>query len=191
MTITYNRSLANAVKLILKPLIRLMIKHGITARMFADISREAFVEVTRESYAIPDKKLTAARIAVLTGLSRKEVKRIEDNLVGQSMSQLNRASRVLEGWTSDSEFLTTGKNPRSLPIFGDVGSFSALTARYSDDVTAGAIRDELLRVGAIEITSRNTVRLLTASPIDHDEIQKLEKIASRVSNYMSSAFMGL
>jgi len=155
--------LSRAVKSVLRPLIRVLIKNEMTVGDFSELARETYVEVAQEHFAIPGKNLTAARVAVLTGLSRKEVMRLNKKTEDDSLKKhpsANRAQRVIDGWLGDREFLTTKNTPRVLPMFGESPSFSALVSRYSGDVTAGAIRDELIRIGAVEIDHRSRIRLV-------------------------------
>ncbi|MDH5378007.1 MAG: DUF6502 family protein, partial [Gammaproteobacteria bacterium] len=64
---------------------------------------------------------------------------------------INRAVRVVNGWLNDDEFSRENQEePLSLEIQGEHGSFSALVKRYSGDITAGAVLDELVRVGLVE-----------------------------------------
>jgi hypothetical protein len=93
----------------------------------------------------------------MTGLSRKEVARLAKEggklaRIGQQ-AELNRVGRVLQGWYTDSEF--TG--PYGVPLdlkFDDIPrkpSFTELVRRYSGDMPARAMLDELLRVGAARL----------------------------------------
>jgi len=182
--------LGRTVKLIVKPLIRVLIKNEMTAGDFTELAREAYVEVAQEHFSIPGKTLTAARISVLTGLSRKEVMRLNKKTEDSSLQKqpsLNRAQRVINGWLSDQEFVTTKNNPRVLPMFGKSQSFSALVGKYSGDVTAGAIRDELLRIGAVEVDSRNRIRLISIGFVpSKNEIAKIKLMGTGVSDMLNT-----
>jgi len=182
--------LSRTVKLVLKPLIRVLIKNEMTAGNFSELAREAYVEVAQEHFAIPGKTLTAARIAVLTGLSRKEVMRLNkktEDLSLQKQSAPNRAHRVINGWLKDREFLTTKNSPRVLPMFGESQSFSALVGKYSGDVTAGAIRDELLRIGAVEVDKKNRIRLVSIGFVpSKNEIAKIKLMGTGVSDMLNT-----
>jgi len=186
-----NKVLCGAVKSILKPLVRVLIKNEMTVSDFSEIVREAYVEVAQEHFAIPDKKLTAARIAVLTGLSRKEVMRLNKksgNHALKKQSSPNRAQRVIHGWLGDREFLTKKNTPRVLPMFGESQSFTALVSRYSGDVTAGAIRDELLRSGAVEVDHKSRIRLVKIGFVpSKDELEKIKLMATGASDMLHTA----
>jgi hypothetical protein len=95
-------------------------------------------------------------------LSRKEVVRLT-NLQSdeplETKGPLNRASRVISGWLRDPDFLSEDNEPKVLTLRGGVSSFEELVARYSGDITARAILDELIRVGAVEKLDKQNVRL--------------------------------
>ena len=61
-----------------------------------------------------------------------------------------------------------------LPLHGDTASFSALVARYSGDITLGAILDELIRIGVVSRDSRDRVHLESLGYIpQEDELEKI------------------
>jgi len=136
---------------VLRPLVRILLKNGISHAEFSEIGRRAFVEVGFSDFDIDRRKQTVSRVAVLTGLSRKEVLRIKLLESGSPLpgnGPLNRATRVINGWLRDSEFWSPDGRPLNLPLHGETASFAALVKRYSGDITAGAILDELVRAGA-------------------------------------------
>src|SRR5688572_15970072 len=95
--------LATALRHLLRPLVRVMLRHGMAYGDLADIVKSVYVEVARDDFALPDRRNTDSRIAILTGLTRKEVKLIGeathgDAGNGERHSNSNRATRVLSGW---------------------------------------------------------------------------------------------
>lgn len=149
---------------ILSPLIRIMLKHGVSCKEFEEIVRELYVKIGYDDFTIQGRKQTVSRVAVLTGLSRKEVFRIKmllESEVEPDKGPLNRAARVISGWISDKEFVDDQGKPKDLPPYGEHASFAQLVKRYSGDITAGAIIDELLRVGAITKLDNDDLHLNT------------------------------
>lgn len=174
MTTRLNSALAKAVRRILHPLVRVLLRHGVGFDAFADLAKRVYVEVARADFQIPGKKQTTSRISVLTGLTRKEVQRLSDNgasVDGEIEGRYNRAARVIAGWVRDANFCDAQGNPLPLPQEGSKPSFAALVREYSGDMPARAVLDELLRVGAVERDGEG-IRLVThvyvphASPVD-------------------------
>ena len=65
---------------ILRSLIRMMIKHGVMHREFVELTKEIYVEIASSDYGLRGRPTNAARMALLTGLDRKEVRRIRKKL---------------------------------------------------------------------------------------------------------------
>lgn len=168
---THRRILAAAVRQMLRPLVRMLLRSGIPYGLFADIARQAYVEVASKEFDIPGRKQTVSRVAVITGLTRKEVARIRELAqvdAAEIPDRYNRAARVISGWVRDARFIDKRGNPVALPIEGAGPTFSALVKEYSGDVPARAILDELVNVGVVERRADGRIRLLTRAYVPRD-----------------------
>ena len=153
MTTTNTNPLHKALYRILRPLARLLLRNGIPFSEFADLVKRAYVEAALEDFTDGRRKPTDSRAAVMTGLTRKEVKRQRDLLAGEhsgseGRSHANRASRVVSGWVRDIAFQSADGQPAMLPFEGE-GSFTDLVRKYSGDMPPRAVLDELFRVGVV------------------------------------------
>ncbi len=156
------RSLQAAVARLLKPLVRMMLRHGVPFGAFMDVARRVYVDVAMEEFTIPGRKPTISRASVITGLSRKEILRVRrlPPLSDEGVStSYNRATRVIGGWVRDEAFAEKPGVPAALPMEGRGRSFTRLVRKYSGDVPPRAILDELLRVGAVEREAKGRIRL--------------------------------
>lgn len=157
-----------AVLRILKPLVRILLRHGISYNTFADLAKWAYIEVAAREFGIEGRKQTTSRVSILTGLTRKEVKRVrqlehpEDQA---SAEKYNRAARIITAWQREAEFLEPDGQPKILPLTGEISSFAELVRRFSGDVPTRAIKDELLRVRAVEELPDGRLRLLARAYI--------------------------
>ncbi|MGI9303756.1 MAG: DUF6502 family protein [Gammaproteobacteria bacterium] len=158
---SHSRVLAAAIFRLLKPLARILLRRGISFGAFIDIAKRAYVDVAEREFTVEKRKQTISRIAVLTGLHRKEVARVQ-KLPPIEESELderyNRAARVISGWLRDPAFLDHKGDPDTLEFEGE-NSFSELVKLYSGDMPPRAVADELIRVGAVELTRHNELRL--------------------------------
>ena len=121
---------------ILRPLVRILIRQGIGHRTLEDYVREAYVLEGEDALIAKGSKATISSIAVLTGLSRKEVRRIKDSPNqgdGDDNAQRHRIVRLLGAWSNEINYSVNG-HPRALPISGE-GSFAELVKRFSGDMT--------------------------------------------------------
>ncbi len=143
---------ASVLKL-LRPLVRVLLNHGVSHSALAEISRRAYVEEGFAHMARGGKRPTVSGVAALTGLSRKEVKRLNETGVDTlniAAQKRNRAIRVLGGWMNDPDFLVDGE-PAELTLRGDSGSFAELVKRYSGDVIPAAMLSLLEESGNIRL----------------------------------------
>lgn len=148
---------------VLRPLIRLLLRHGLSSQEFTEISRWLYVDLAMEEneFHLAHRKPTKSRAAVLTGLSRKEVMRLREASTpeeNESIKSYNRAARVLTGWTGDPMFMS-GNSPRVLSIIGKSPSFKDLVKQHSGDMPYRAVLDELEHCGVVEIIDDDHVKL--------------------------------
>jgi len=180
----------------LRPLIRLLIRHEFTHEDLTALIRQTYVEVAYDHFSIPDSEMTISRVAVLTGLSRKEVVRLRDGLNNnEALLKLkpNRAQRVVHGWLSDPEFLDEQSNPLDLPLSNKKNgvqhaSFLALVKRYSGDITTGAVLEELNLVGVTNQPDEHTVQLINSAYVPRsDELEQIRVVATSVADLFNTA----
>lgn len=153
--------LAIALRHLLRPLVRLMLRHGMSYGDFADIAKATYAESAREDFALPGKKKTTdSRVAILTGLTRKDVKALREAAAGEHYTNANRATRVLSGWFQDPDFTGEDGEPRVLDMEG-VFSFSELVRRYSGDIPPRALLEELQRVNAVKLDGKKRIQVLS------------------------------
>jgi hypothetical protein len=146
----------NAVFACLLPVARLLLRAGITYRQFDSVAKRAFVSEALAESDSRGRRTNTSRVAVKTGLSRKDVRRIRDSMSDVASSELGNATdqsgppaRVLHAWHADPRFLDNQGHPLSLQFQDDEGGFSALVHAVAGDVPPGAVRAELRRAGAV------------------------------------------
>ena len=142
-------------------------------------------------FGIPGKKQTVSRVSILTGLTRKEVQRVlaaqGESGVDDTRERYNRAARVVAGWVRDPDFADASGDPIALSPEGARASFSLLVKRYSGDVPARAVLDELLRVGAVEKLDDGRIRLLSRAYIPStSDVDKLDILGADVADLVAT-----
>ena len=191
MSDSFKYTLAKAVVTILRPMIRLLMRFEFTHSELSELVRQTYVEVADSDFVVDGQEMTVSRVAVLTGLSRKEVVRLREVLAENRPSLKlvpNRAQRVVHGWLGDKEFLDRKKNPRVLPLKGVKGSFVALVKRYSGDITYGAVLEELNRIGVTIQPDVDNVELINKAYVPHeDDLEQVRILAMCVSDLFSTA----
>src|SRR6201996_5091732 len=140
-----------ALAKLLRPLVRLLLKHSFPYSAFESIAKRVYVETAMEDFALPGRKPSISRAAILTGLTRKDVNVLlaeRSSPADASTAHYNRAARVLTAWVPEPRFAGPTGSPQPLPVDGPDG-FGELVRLHGGDVPARAVLDELLRVGAV------------------------------------------
>jgi hypothetical protein len=135
---------------------------------FADIAKRVYVDTAAEEFGIDGKKQSISRNSVLTGLTRKEVKRVREMPPPSDRAhseKYNRAARVIAAWRREEPFTNPSGEPLDLPLTGDGPSFSGLVKRFSGDLPVRAVLDELISAGNVVKTDANGIRLVSRSYI--------------------------
>lgn len=146
----------SAVYACLLPLARMMLRSGITYRQFDAVARRAFVREALGDVDARGRQTNTSRVAVKTGLSRKEVKKIREFLTAEPSDEAESTSdhagplaRVLHAWHFDRRFLAPDGQPLDLDFQDERRGFFALVRAVAGDVPPGAVRTELKRAGAV------------------------------------------
>ncbi len=176
------RALSAALQRILAPVCRILLRNNMSFKAFTDIAKRTYVKVAAAEFRIPGKKQSVSRVALLSGLTRKDVQRLLDEDAtpdSEAGERYNRAARVVAGWVRDPEFSDAAGNPRELEISEGTSkapTFADLVRRFSGDIPYRAVMDELLRVGAAEKTAegiRVKSRAFVPQGADADKINIL------------------
>lgn len=146
------QNLLDAVSVMMKPLVRLLINHGVTHGDLADVLKDVYVDsVVRNFDTSP--KVNRSQVAVMTGLTRKEVKRVIDRALaeGDIKRSKSRPERVLSGWYNDPNYSGPYGVPLELPYeaAADQKSFVQLVKTYGADMSPKATLEELKRGEAV------------------------------------------
>lgn len=156
-------ALYNAIYAILKPLLRVCYRKGMAFGEFTQVLKRSYLDVAEEELLRNGDKITTSRLAVATGLTRKDVAQLrkEVPLTHEPSQRYNRSTRVLTGWATDEQFTDNAGAPLPLPRQGEGASFDALVERYSGDMVAKAVLEELIRIGAASLDETGCVHLLS------------------------------
>ena len=165
------QALANAILVLLRPLARVLLNHGMAYGSFAELSRKVFVDEGYEHLKRSGERPTVSSVSALTGLSRKEVKRLREEFAldhEDSAQRYSRAIRVISGWVSDPVFHDEHGEPAILPLEGSAPSFTTLVKSYSGDIPPAAMLSLLERSqnvsnleGNIELKERAYIPMST------------------------------
>ena len=198
MPISVKAGLLSAFRVLLRPLVRILLRQGISFAEFADILKAVYVEVAVSDFRVIGKRGTKSRIAVISGLTRKEVSRVIEVAGAEkegARSNLNRVARVLTGWHTDPDFL----GPYGMPLeirYEEEGintvNFSKLVKRYSGDMSPRSMLDELMRVDLVIETEPGWLKVLRR---DYEPqslaLDSFERVGGVIKNFIDTVDFNL
>lgn len=180
-----------------KPVVRVMLRFGFSCDDMAQIIRKLAVDLAleKDEFKTREKAFTAPA-SVITGLSRKEVKKLrelEDIRELVDPQQGNRATRVLDGWLNDPRYRDSDGTPLSrIPVKAASGvSFRQLVKEYGGDVPPGTVLNALVDHGAVT-ESDGEVRLIRGYYVPVNGSDELtDNIAAITGDALSTAEFNL
>ncbi len=183
-----NNILAESALKVLRPLIRVMLRNGVACGSFEELVRKAYVDEAFAAAKQKNMKTTVSSVSAQTGLSRKEVKRlneIEDVSSNAVEQKYNRAVRVISGWVNDGRFTDLRGEARVLSVDTGEDSFSDLVKQFSGDITPKAMLDLLLAADCIELVD-GRVKLVKQAYVPGKDSEEVIRILGADSNELIS-----
>ena len=165
MSENFKATLLSAFRPLMRPLVRILVRNGVSYGEFAELLKSVFVDSAQDVLQLPDSRQSVSRIAITTGLTRLEVSRLltqTDEDAEALLGRLSRVGRLLTGWHQDSDFTGPYGIPYEVQFEGPIGrrSFTELVRRYTSDVPADEMLDELKRIGAVLDLGNSFYRVL-------------------------------
>jgi Family of unknown function (DUF6502) len=166
MPSTSRNQLLHALRRVLRPIVRVLIRAGIRFDEFAELARGVFVETAirdgLDNVAVP----TRARVSVVTGVSRQQVDYYIDNKGAIPSAKPTLASimvEVLQKWHTEPQYVGPYGIPLELEFEVDSGGrcFRALVGLVNQTVSPGIVLEELLRVGSVMYSGETHYRAVS------------------------------
>jgi hypothetical protein len=147
----------------LRPIVKRLLEMGVPYGALETGLRELFVQVAESHLVSPTKRRTDSSIALVTGINRKEVKRIrsaDSRLAMPRSFGINQATALISRWRSDPKTIDGRGRPLPLPYSSARGpSFTKLARKVTGDLAPRVLLNELVRSGAVQ-TSRDELLVL-------------------------------
>lgn len=200
MSGTYDvkRDLLSAFRTLIAPFVRILLRQGVSAREFSQVLKEVFVVEAAKELARPGKRVSLAKLAITTGLTRREVSLIvSDEELRRRTRETNVAdmARVLEVWHSEANYQGPYGFPRDLQVDGDdpAGTFERLVKQYAPGVDYRLMLDDLVRVGVARLVNNDrSVRALSRTYLAKDMTpETIQVFTQAVRRYMETVDFNL
>ncbi|BCD96193.1 DUF6502 family protein [Marinagarivorans cellulosilyticus] len=185
----------SAARTMIRPVVRVLIHNGVTYSEFCKLAKAQFVEVCANDFGLQGRPTNMSRIATMTGIDRKEVKRVKDALeqrdpVAETQHAQDRLTRILSAWHQDPNYLNDNGEPVILAadIESERLSFPGLVKLYGGDIPVSTILKELVGSGCIEKTSNGDLRVLKRFYVpannNPESLLRASSVSSEILNTM-------
>ena len=171
MTQAIPDTLLKALKRALRPLVRLALAKGVGFPQLAELMKELYVDVAARDFPVPGKAQTDSRLSLLTGIHRKDIKRLRNLPADEERlpESVGLGMRLVNAW-NNAPFADDEGQPKPLPRLASRGgdlSFEALVASVSKDIRARAVLDEWIRLGVVTVDADQNVILASDAFVPH------------------------
>jgi hypothetical protein len=148
---------------LLRPLVRLMIRCGVTFPAAADLLRGLYLEVAGADLA-PEHR-TDSRVSLLTGIHRKEIRRQRSLPANAPAPPLvTRNGLLIATWLGAPGYTDESGAPLPLPRVSRTGpSFERLVKSVTRDVRPRSVLDDWTSQGIVEIGADDQIRLAASA----------------------------
>lgn len=170
------------------PLARLAVASGMPFSEVEAQMKQAFVKAALEAHPHLPHHRAVSRIATTTGLNRREVTRLTQEMPSVPKRR-TVAAEVFAHWANDASYRDQEGRPRVLPRQGAALSFDTLAHAVTRDVHPRSLLDELLRLGlAAHHTESDTVTLLQNAFVPRGDAERmLNFLGDNVGDHLSAA----
>jgi Family of unknown function (DUF6502) len=184
-------ALSIALRRLLRPLVKIMLREGLTYSYFAGIAQMAFVESAAKDFVEKGVKSSSSSVSARTGMSLEEVRSVllehERFETSELLETAKPSARVLHGWHNDRDYVGPYGLPVDLPFVGSSLSFTALAGRHAAGVSPEIVLQDLQRIEAVTEVGLNVWKPLKQEHIDPSlSMENLGRMSSLVVSLLST-----
>lgn len=144
-----------------------MLAQGVTYPQLMEMLKGLFVDVAERDFRLAGKAQTDSRISLLSGVHRKDVRRLRAALRDSAEhvpGNVSLGAQLVAAWISREPYVDAAGQPRPLPRLAKgagEASFEGLVSGVSKDIRSRAVLDEWLRLGVVSLNEHDEVVLST------------------------------
>ncbi|WP_343629770.1 DUF6502 family protein [Roseateles sp.] len=181
--------------LLLRPLIRLLVHKGVGLAELVELSKRVYIEQAAEQLEREERRITDAALSTLTGVHRKDVKRIgaEAPLAQTERRRKSLLDAVMSLWSGDARFIDERGVPRVLERRStarpaQAETFEDLIEEVTKGVPPKALLDAWLQQGAVTIDDDGHVRWAKPERAAGEELQSMTRSARIAADRMQASW---
>jgi hypothetical protein len=194
--------LLGAVEAVLLPLARLCVARGLPVDHVEELLKRAYVQAARErqrgagaaggaasTAPIGGAARDVSQVATATGLSRREVARLDAVTLPRSVQKPSPVNQIYLRWSTSRRLQDPQGQPRALPRTGKAPSFEALAQSVTRHVHPRSLLDEMLRQDLVSLSDDGlTVQLQPERYVpDQDDAQLYGFLGANVGDHLAAA----
>ncbi len=192
MSIDTPSSIISALEHCLKPIARLCIHFGIEHRNLSEMLKAALVSVAKDEFKVNGKSQTDSRIALLTGVHRKDVRRLLGRTPEKAAGrQQGLIANLIAQWLGTPDLVDQHGEPKPIPRNPHPDykiSFISMAENLTNDIHPRALMDECINRGIIKLTEDGMVHLIVESLIPADDLdEKACFFGQNIHHHISAA----
>ncbi|MDE0479987.1 MAG: DUF6502 family protein [Gammaproteobacteria bacterium] len=183
--------LVDAVRRIMRPLVRLLISYQLTYPLLIRILKSVYVEVAESEFSVDEAPLSDSRINLLTGIHRKDIKKLRNErpASGQPAAAASLGAQLVAEWLGSDRFAGGGE-PRALPLKTtdpDVPGFDILVAEVCrQDIRPRVILDEWIQLGVARLANDHVVLNTGAFTPEHGFDEKVFFFGKNLQDHIAA-----
>ena len=205
-------ALSRAIQKLLRPLVRLLLRFQVTFPVFSQLLKQVYVEVADEDIGRSGSKATDSRISLLTGVHRKDVRRLRAEVSSSQGAPeiLSLGTRMIGAWLAESNYLDASGQPKPLPLKQTIKQSLKHTAKQSknqpeepgrdnapsfdrlvtsvtkQDIRPKVVLDEWLRLGIVSLQDGYVVLNQSAFVPQHGFDEKAWFFGKNLHDHMAA-----
>lgn len=141
-----------AFRQMLASIIRLALRNGVNFSEFCELAKSLYVQIAGEDYGLGGRVTNNSRIALITGINRREIKKVREqknNTDHFKVDGSSSISRIITAWHDDPFYTDSNGGPLALMLEGKSPNFTELVQQYGGDIAPITVMREFKRSGVI------------------------------------------
>ncbi len=189
--------LLTACAAVLRPLVRLLLRNQVTYTALLPLLKQLYVEVADQELTLDGKRQTESRLSLLTGIHRKEVKRLREDVIPTQQVPVNLSlgGQLVASWLATAGYHQDGQPqpiPRQSRQPGDVSFETLVETVGHQDIRPRAVLDEWQRLGIASVNGKDEVVLQTDAYVPRgNEEEKLYYWQRNLADHIQTASQNL
>ena len=166
-------TLVTALRKLLRPLVRLLLSFQVSYPYLTALLKSVYVDVADSEFSVDGKRQSDSRITLLTGVHRKDVKRLRAEQADEPVlpGNISVGAQLIANWLGSDRFKNDAGEPLPLPLRSAQAKHSPQQPSFDDlvevvcrqDIRPRVILDEWVHLGVAHQDDQGRVVLNTGA----------------------------